>query len=86
LKANMVNDTFSIKVKSTKTNEFIARTCVSISFYYSISNTIHKENVKKMFNNWSNEIFYNYESLIKQFNKEYNNKIQNEIAIMKCSC
>ena len=86
LEANMVNDTFGIKVKSTKTNEFIARTCVSISFYYFISNTIHKENVKKMFDNWSNEIFYNYESLIKQFNKEYNNEIQNQIAIMKCSC
>jgi len=83
LEANMEKDTFSIKVKSTATNESIARTCVSISFYYSISDTIHKENVKKMFDNWSKEIFYTYETLIKQYNIEYNNEIQNEINIMK---
>lgn len=82
LEANMEKDTFGIKVKSTETNESIARTCVSISFYYSISDTIHKENVKKMFDNWSKEIFQTYESLIKQ----YDNEIQNEINIMKCSC
>ena len=82
LEANMEKDTFGIKVKSTETNESIARTCVSISFYYSISYTIHKENVKKMFDNWSKEIFQTYESLIKQ----YDNEIQNEINIMKCSC
>jgi hypothetical protein len=86
LEANMEKDTFGIKVKSTETNESIARTCVSISFYYSISDTIHKENVKKMFDNWSKEIFQTYESLIKQYNKEYDNEIQNEINIMKCSC
>ena len=73
LEANMEKDTFSIKVKSTETNESIGRICVSISFYCSISDTIHKENVKKMFNNWSKKIFHTYESLIKQ----YNNKIQN---------
>lgn len=86
LEANMEKDTFGIKVKSTETNESIARTCVSISFYYSISDTIHKENVKKMFDNWSKEIFYTYESIIKQYNNEYKNEIQNEIDIMKCSC
>ena len=86
LEANMEKDTFGIKVKSIKTNESIARTCVSISFYYSISNTIHKENVKKMFDNWSKEIFQTYESLIKQYNEEYKNEIQNEINILKCSC
>ena len=82
----MEKDTFGIKAKSAETNESIARTCVSISFYYSISDTIHKENVKKMFDNWSKEIFYTYESIIKQYNMEYDNEIQNEINIMKCSC
>lgn len=86
LEANMEKDTFGIKVKSTETNDSIARTYVSISFYYSISDTIHKENVKKMFDNWSKEIFQTYESLIKQYNIDYNNEIQNEINIMKCSC
>ena len=86
LEANMEKDTFGIKVKSTETNESIDRTCVSISFYYSISDTIHKENVKKMFDNWSKELFYTYESIIKQYNIEYDNEIQNEINIMKCSC
>ena len=86
LEANMEKDTFGIKAKSAETNESIARTCVSISFYYSISDMIHKENVKKMFDNWSKEIFYTYESIIKQYNMEYDNEIQNEINIMKCSC
>jgi hypothetical protein len=86
LEANMEKDTFGIKVKSTETNESIDRTCVSISFYYSISDTIHKENVKKMFDNLSKELFYTYESIIKQYNIEYDNEIQNEINIMKCSC
>lgn len=67
--ANMEKDTFGMKVKSTQTNEPIARTCVSISFYYSISDTIHKDNVKKMFDNWSKKIFYTYELLIKQINE-----------------
>lgn len=83
LEANMEKDTFGIKVKSTETND---RTCVSILFYYSISDTIHKENVKKMFGNWSQEIFQTYQLLVKQYNEEYSNKIENEINIMKCSC
>lgn len=86
LEANMENDTFGIKVKSSETNESIARTCVSISFYYSISDTIHKHNVKKMFDNWSYEIFNNYKLLIKHYNKEYANEIENEINIMRCNC
>ena len=86
LEANMEKDTFGIKVKSTETNESIARTCVSISFYYSISDTIHKDNVKKMFDNWSKNIFNTYELLVKQYNKEYYDEIENEINIMKCSC
>lgn len=86
LEAKMEKDTFGIKVKSTETNEPIARTRVSISFYYSISNTIHKNNVKKMFDNWSKNIFNTYELLVKQYNLEYNKEIQNEINILKCSC
>lgn len=86
LQANMENDAFGIKVKSIETNESISRTCVSITFYYSISDTIHKNNVKKMFDNWSNEIFLSYKSLINQYNKEYNNETKNEINILKCYC
>ena len=86
LEAKMEKDTFGIKVKSIQTNESIPRTCVSISFYYSISDTIHKKNVKKMFHNWSKEIFHTYELLVKKYNEEYNNEIKNEINIMKCSC
>lgn len=86
LQANLEKDTFGIKVKSTETNESIVRTCVSISFYYSISDTIHKKNVKKMFNYWSKEIFNIYKLLIKQYNKECLDEIQDETNIMKCSC
>jgi hypothetical protein len=75
MEANMEKDTFGMKVKSTQTNESIARTCVSISFYYSISDTIHKDNVKKMFDNWSKKIFYTYELLIKQINEIQKKKL-----------
>lgn len=77
LEANLENDTFGIKVKSTKTNQPIDSICISISFYYYISNTIHQNNVKKMFDNWSEEIFYAYKSLIKQHSLECNNKCLN---------
>jgi len=79
LEANMEKDKFCIKVKSTQTNETThCGTCVSISFYCSISDTIHKKNVKKMFYNWSNIIFHSYESLI----NHYNEQTQNQINVM----
>ena len=86
LEVRLEKDKFGMKVKLKPTTESISRISVTILFYYYIDDTIHKHNVKKMFDNWSKEIFQTYESLIKQYNEEYKNEIQNEINILKCSC
>ena len=82
LEARLNKDTFGIKVKSFVSGN---RICVVITFYYYISDTIHQKNVKKMFNNWSDEIYHNYQLIIKEYNDEYNDFVKNEINILKAS-
>ena len=57
LEAKMEEDIFGIIVKSKVDNGV---TYVSILSYYEIKDTIHKYNVKKMFNNWGQEICDEY--------------------------
>jgi hypothetical protein len=83
LEVRLEKDKFGMKVKSKMTKESISRVSVNISFYYDIDNTIHKHNVKKMFDNWANSIQNEYEVIVNQYNKEYQTVIQDEINEMK---
>lgn len=79
LEVRLEKDKFCMKVKSKMTTESISRVSVTISFYYDIDNTIHKHNVKKMFDNWANSIQKEYKLIVNQYNKEYQIVIQDEI-------
>lgn len=83
LEVRLEKDKFGMKVKSKMTKESISRVSVNILFYYDIDNTIHKHNVKKMFDNWANSIQKEYELIVNQYNKEYQIVIQDEINEMK---
>jgi hypothetical protein len=83
LEARLENDIFGIRVNSFETKETISRILVIITFYSIIDNTIHKNNVQKMFNNWTSNICKKYKLLIEQYNKEHQITIQNEINQMK---
>jgi hypothetical protein len=83
LEVRLEKDKFGMKVNSKMTTESISRVSVNISFYYDIDDTIHKHNVKKMFDNWANSIQKEYELVVNQYNKEYQIVIQDEINEMK---
>jgi hypothetical protein len=70
LEVRLEKDKFGMKVKLKPTTESISRISVTISFYYYIDDTIHKHNVKKMFDNWANSIQKEYELIVNQYNKE----------------
>lgn len=80
LEAKMEEDIFGIIVKSKVDNGV---TYVSIMSYYEIKDTIHKDNVKKMFNNWGQEICDEYKCMVSEYNNEYNMMMRNEIRILK---
>ena len=80
LEAKMEEDIFGIIVKSKVDNGV---TYVSILSYYEIKDTIHKDNVKKMFNNWGQEICDEYKCMVSGYNNEYNMMMRNEIRILK---
>ena len=80
LEANLEKDNFGLKVKSRKEN---GKTYVSLMVYYNISETIHKDNVKKMFNNWAQEIYYEYKCMTESYNKEYELMMQDEMNVLK---
>jgi hypothetical protein len=70
LEVRLEKDKFGMKVKLKPTTESISRISVTILFYYYIDDTIHKHNVKKMFDNWANSIQKEYELIVNQYNKE----------------
>ena len=80
LEAKMEEDRFGIIVKSKIENGV---TYVSIMTYHEIKETIHEENVKKMFTNWGQEIYDEYKCMVSAYNNEYNIMMQNEIRMLK---
>ena len=66
LEVRLEKDKFGMKVKSKMTTESISCVSVNISFYYDIDDTLHKHNVKKIFDNWANSIQKEYELIVNQ--------------------